>query len=545
VAWHPQLIEAGFGLKKDTPYTLTFYARCSTARHMVVNCMMAHDPWEDLGLWVDFAVGTSWKAYRYTFLASQDDPHARITFSSLRQGAYELAGVSLRPGGTFGIGAGERIEDGTLNVLRHDDHGTSASQRQDFIDFLYDTESTYWSGMYRFLKEDLGVRSLVSGTQMGYSPPGIQARLDYIDAHSYWNHPEFPGRPWDPRDWFIRNTALVNSPGGTLAALAAWRVAGMAFTVSEYNHPQPIVYAGEGLPMIAAFAAFQSWDGVFSFAYSHDQDYEPRHIPSFFDVKSVTPQIAHMPACAAMFIRGDVAPARAVVLAPVSAQRERNKLYETRTPWRLNAGEFGLDANLSLLHGLAMDLGKGRAFAPAVEPTRLAKDGKRYLSDTGELCWDATQPGAGYFTVNTPRTKLFTGFVRGRSVDLGGVGIKIGSTRLDWATLSLVCRDGKGFDHPGRILVAATGLAHNQGAVLQHLDGDKATLADHWGGDPELCEGITAEILLSVSADRVRFYPLDESGQRRKAVGVESSHGKALIHLGPGNRTVWYEVDVK
>ena len=43
--------------------------------------------------------------------------------------------------------------------------------------------------MYRFLKDELGVRSLVSGTQLGYSPVGIQAGLDYIDAHAYWNHP--------------------------------------------------------------------------------------------------------------------------------------------------------------------------------------------------------------------------------------------------------------------------------------------------------------------------------------------------------------------
>jgi hypothetical protein len=60
-----------------------------------------------------------------------------------------------------------------------------------------------------------------------------------------------------------------------------------------------------------------------------------------------------------------------------------------------------------------------------------------------------------------------------------------------------------------------------------------------------LCEGIPAEILLPVAADRVRFYPLDESGERRKAVPVEASAGKTQLRLGPQHRTVWYEVEVQ
>ena len=116
---------------------------------------------------------------------------------------------------------------------------------------------------------------LVSGTQLSYSPVHVQAGLDYIDAHAYWKHPHFPGRPWDPNNWYVENVAMVNSPGGTLTSLAARRVAGMAYTVSEYNHPAPNSYAAEGFPMIAALAAHQAWDGMFSFTYSHNTEFEP------------------------------------------------------------------------------------------------------------------------------------------------------------------------------------------------------------------------------------------------------------------------------
>ena len=177
--------------------------------------------------------------------------------------------------------------------------------KSDFVDSS-GTPSDYWWGMHRFLKDDLKVRSIVSGTQLSYSPVHVQAGLDYIDAHSYWHHPVFPGRPWDSANWYVRNFALVNAAdGGTLARLAARRVAGMAYTVSEYNHPDPNFYAAEGFPMIAAFGRFQKWDGIFSFTYSHSRDFEPRRLSGYFDIKGQTAKIAHGIAYAPFFLRGD------------------------------------------------------------------------------------------------------------------------------------------------------------------------------------------------------------------------------------------------
>ncbi len=100
-----------------------------------------------------------------------------------------------------------------------------------------------------------------------------------------------------------------------------------------------------------------------------------------------------------------------------------------------------------------------------------------------------SQPGAGYFTVNTPRSKLFTGFVRERSFTLGDVSLQIGKTRLDWATVSLVALDGKGFDAPGRVLVVATGLVQNTDAELESLGNDRVTLLQPLGARTWCCAG--------------------------------------------------------
>jgi len=245
-SWIPQLWHAGLAVKKGTPYTVSGYLRSTTPGKLGLNCMMAHQPWQRLGLSTNLAVGPEWKPFRVTFVAEQDDDAVRITFSSFRPATYEFAAISLRPGGIVGLEPGQNLEDATVPVLRRGRLNLTQAARHDFVDFLWDTERDYWWEMHRYLKEELGVGSLVSGTQLTYSPVHVQAHLDYIDAHAYWNHPVFPGRPWDGRNWYVRNLALVNAAdGGTLSGLAVRRVAGMAYTVSEYNHPAPNDFAAE------------------------------------------------------------------------------------------------------------------------------------------------------------------------------------------------------------------------------------------------------------------------------------------------------------
>ena len=542
VAWHPQLTNSGYAVKKGTPYTLTFAAKADQKRSLSVGAKQAHDPWKDVGLSAAIEIGPEWRTVRRVFTADSDDDNVRIGFSSFVPGTYELANVSLRPGGVVGLAKDQTLEDESVPVLKRGDLNTTEAAHADFIQFLWDTERDYWTGMFRFLKDDLKVRSLVAGTQLGWSPVHVQAALDYIDTHSYWQHPHFPGRPWDSRNWTVRNTALVNEPAGTLGGLAAKRVAGMAHTVSEYNHPAPNEFRGEGLPMIAAFGSLQGWGGIFNFAYSHNADFEPRRIQSYFDIKADPARMVHMPACTAMFLRGDVKPADTLVAASLTQQKELELLRSGNGAWGLNTTALGIDAKTSILHRLAMGLGSAPqkvVDAPAV------KDLKRFTSDTREIVWDVSQNGAGYFTVDAPRSKLFTGFVRGRAFDLGGVQLKIGKTQLDWATVTLTCLDGKSFDQPGRYLVALSGVVQNKGAELQRLPGDKVTLSDRWGSEPAMCEGVPAEITLPVAAARVKFYPLDEAGKRREPAAVAGAGGKTVLNLGPQHKTLWYEVEVK
>ena len=171
------------------------------------------------------------------------------------------------------------------------------------------------------------------------------------------------------------------------------------------------------------------------------------------------------------------------------------------------------------------------------------------LSDTRELCWNVEDPKNGYWTVDTANTKLFTGFPKGRTVDLGGVTIAVGKTKLGWATVSLVSHGATGFGEQGRpaaILLTATGLSHNGGATFTDEGGGAISCRGaHWGAGKTVCEGIRATITLPSPAAKTRCWALDESGARKAAVPVRDAGGRAEVALDPAYRTVWYELDVR
>lgn len=417
----------------------------------------------------------------------------------------------------------------------------SNQKMRDFYQFLFDTEQNYWLGMYNYLKNDLKVKSIVSGTQVGYSPPFIQAQLDYVDSHSYWCHPQLVGP-----EWKIRNESMVNYPTScTILQLANQRVWGKPYTVSEYNHPFPNQYGAEGQPMLRAYGRLQGWDGVFQYTYNHRLDFEPKAMTYFFDMIARTDVLVHMPACAAIFLRGDVHESKNSVIGSIDFSEYFNRLV-TKRNIGIGINSLGFNSLLPLLHKTAVNT-TGKVVS-ALDTVHKISDGQNvFISDTGELTWNIEQPGAGYWTVNTSNTKLFTGFPKERKIKIGNITLSIGKTRLGWATISLTSKNATGFgesDKPANILLAATGLVENKGMTIEHVSNNEIRLSD-WGKGPICVEGIPAEITLPANSLRTKCYALDPFGARKKEIPVVSSEEGIKIAIDPKYKTVWYEVEIK
>ena len=256
-----------------------------------------------------------------------------------------------------------------------------------------------------------------------------------------------------------------------------------------------------------------------------------------------------MPAMAAMFLRGDVAKYRELIVVPADERKYSERFFSNRyvTEDTQTASGAKVRYEHSLLHGVALDL-SGKA--PMPEDHGRAPAVK--VSDTGELTWSSAVKGAGYVTLNTPNVKMFTGFVAGRVFDLGGIGLSIGKTKLDWATVTLLSKDATGFGENGaaRILLAVTGFCRNSGSreTLSEVTEGMAYIAtrgDDWGRGPFMCEGVPLVLTLGADAARVTCQALDEHGNPKGEVPVAAdADGKAVVSVDSRYETVWYEIDI-
>lgn len=534
-SWHIQFNQPGLKFLADTPYTLRLRARSSVPVRASINSMQAHAPWKQL--WsVQQEFTPEWKDVELTFRVAEADDNGRVSISGLGGGklSLEVDDVSLTPGGVMGLKPGEAL--GSIPWFRHREFGVRTPEAQsDWVRFLWELEDEYWSGMYRYVKADLGVKCVVLGTQMGWSPAPVQAKLDAIDSHAYWQHPDFPRKPWDQDDWTIRNIPMAGRPdGGTLPRLGLSRVVGKPFLCTEYNHSAPNTYGAETALLIAAYAARQDWDGIFLFAYSHrGDDWGPGKITSFFDIDQHPAKMATLPAAAAMFLRGDVPRA-----AKASIARPRPDDWieagRLRGAWGLGGGAFGLSDEQALTDyvGVALD----DKAVPARSPG---------LDDPKAFAWTpGADQGSGRVIIDARRSKALIGSIKPGPAALGDVTIDPKPNRQDWAAITLTALDGDDFGSPGRILLTATGDAGNVG--MKWHDAARTTVGRDWGEGPSLVEGIPAEITLGVPAAKVKAWPLDERGRRRDRapLSVAGDAKTSRITIGPGSKTLWYEIEI-
>ena len=398
--------------------------------------------------------------------------------------------------------------------------------------------------MYRFIKDDLKVGAMVIGTVVGCSTPNLMARLDCIDVHAYWQHPVFPGRPWDPENWFVGNRTMVNERGGTLPGLALRRVLDKPFCVTEYGHAAPNIYAGEGSLLRGAYAAFQDWDYISTSRYSHHDDWGLRRIRNYFDIDQHPAKMMTMVPAAAMFYRGDVSPAREEVVAELDKEREIEGLGKSWAWELVHAGTAGVPKEAALLHRVAIAVEGVKKPVDALAPDASWAQADRFVSDTGELDWDLREKDHGVVTVNTPRSKAVVGFGGGKRFDLGGLVIEPGPTMEDgWSAITLTAMEGDLISGPARVLVTATGRAENSG---MGWNPEHTSVGSRWGEAPTLVEGIPARFTLPFTKKAVKAWALDERGQRKSVLAVGTGpKGRAIIAIGPGYRTLWYEIEAK
>lgn len=532
IAWSLQFMQTGLTLENGKPYTLRFKMRADKPWSISTAVRLGKAPWAFCGLRTPIEVGPKWRTYEWTFISQNAQAEAvRFELDFKNQlGVFHLAEPSLRPGGVFGLKEDQSLERG--NIALPFSGSSTLDCRFDLERFLGETERAYFAEMYRFVKEDLGVEAMVSGTQASYG--GLQGMLreasisDYCDMHSYWQHPHFPVRPWHSQYWYVPNLSMAETDGGgTLASLAWYRCLDKPFTVSEYDHPAPMWYNAELFPMIASFAAFQDWDGIYQFTYSNR--YEPKsyaepRITSFFSLFGHPGKKAFAPVAAVMFRMGAVAPGQGA--AEVVLPQDDADALAAREDYRLSS-QFGR-AVVARPVGFRLRKGKGDLETPSLD-----EPAKRVVSNTGQIVWDADQ---GVYSVNAPAVRLVVGRVGAHSYDLGDVSIQGDGPDNQWACIAVCALDGKPIGESQKVLIAAVSRVENTG-MRWNANGN--SVGKNWGEAPTVAQGVAAKIVLPRAG---KVVALDGTGKVGKEVDVNVAGGKACVRIGPEYETLWYGV---
>jgi hypothetical protein len=357
--------------------------------------------------------------------------------------------------------------------------------------FIMDLERSFYSGMHHFLKSTLGLKAHVAGnsdhnhSKSGYALLSSLSKLDLVDAHVYWQHPSYIRDPQTGTNRIqFKYTPMVNEPAmSTVAQLSRSAVSGMPFTVSETNHPFPSEYSSEGIPILAAYALLQDWDGVFYYTLEHGNPKEWNDkAPNPFDIYADPNKMTNMAAAALMFHRVDVARADSIIL------RDYNH-HEIIEGIRDNVGERpyytpGFNAVLSLIYGTRIGgfFREHEGYQPFATPNPI-------VSQTGELTWyhDNQQ---GMVTINTPRTQGMVGFVKNSGKELPNLRVNITN---EFSSIILSSMDMTPIAEADELFLAVTSKFE---LTNMRYNNDRTELAE-WGVKPGLILPVSGVISLT------------------------------------------------
>lgn len=532
--WKAQLQWKNLTFENGKLYTLSFAIRSDVPR--TIRYLTRHQlpDWEECGLSGSVKVTPEWTSHAVSFVAEHCvSNQTRIDFvlGNTPTGKFEMKDVSLREGGERGLLEGESLEQGTVGLRSRGVAGTARGE--DWFRFLGETERAYVAGMKDYIRQELKCRALLIDSQASYGGlVGVyrESLNDFVDMHSYWQHPSFSGKAWDPVNWSIKNTPMSSEPqsGANLGGLAAFRVEAMPFTVTEYDHPAPSHSAAEMFPMIASFASAQDWDGIFQFDWG-GANAQVGVVGSYFSLQNHPAKLAFLPAAALLFRRGDVPAlsASAVLTIPTNDLDARaSKERKMQQIWS-RAG-FGPAESLSHRQAVRFDAKPSSEAKPEIRRTG-------EVSGPGPIQWTAGNP----YQVDVPTAKIVVGMCGGRTFQMKDFDVAFSSNSSGFASLAMLAVDGKPLSESRQLLLTVAGNVENTGMGWNR---EHTSVGRVWGRAPTVCEGIGAKIGLKTKLGRYRLYALDGKGGRQSEVPVQVQDGSLVFTVGSAFQTLWYEL---
>ena len=430
---------------------------------------------------------------------------------------------------------------GTVRRLCPDDFaGANAKRFADEASFYTGIERSFFDEMRSYLRTELGVRQLILGNSdhnYGWSSlPVVAANtlLDITDSHFYWQHPD---------NGTVKNTPMVDEPDrSVIAHLSRGAVEGYPHLCTEVNEPFPNDYAAEFIPIVAAYARLQDWDGIFFYeyltwsgSYSKAESWTDQRQHSWFDMASNPVKMTQTALGALMFLRGDAQCARQTVTRKMTQAwllESIRQAGDREHPYWLPY----LPGRTALAHRVRIAELNGSQIAPAEGGESISQND--IVSDTGELTW-RTSPDGGRVLIDTPRHQIIIGRA-GESATSNCIF----RLTTPFAALQLASTDNRPVALTGQLLLAIGTRVANTG---QTWTDDSRTRPVEWGHAPVRIEPVEGAVVLRglSNARCVTTYPLDGNGQPGIGIRLAETEEGFLFRTEDCMPTPWYLVRVE
>lgn len=556
VDWHVQLMQGKHSLVQGQRYEISFWARARRPVKLNLSMMKEAPPWQNYGLNKEFTLNKTWRQYRASFIANANDENeARITFNlGERSNTIWIDRVEFRETAPVILDPGESLTLGSIGRPLRSDFGRYTENRLlDLLRFYYEIDSAYFTEMRRYLRDELSVRALVTGTAPWWAFLGdvaAQSGMDFIDGHYYWDHPWWPATPsWSSRGWVINNTPQVNALDN-LCRLAAMAVEGKPFTLSEYNQSFPNRYALEAPLLIAAFAAFQDWDAVYLFDYAGSSAaFSDKYTNSFFSLCGNPVKTAQLPVASRIFLCGQIEPARSQIDLPVNRDEILTGYAKNLVEADYYLAAHGFDRANTLIHRLritSFEATPGDNHAQAFSrPVPM----ERVVSDHKQLIWDRSDPSRAVLELHGPAVSGAVGFLKGRPFSFTGWSFHLDTKSPDHCAILLQPVDDRPAAEectstPESFLFTVWSEHRNTG---MRWNKNQNSVDDRWGQAPPRIRPVCLYARFQpLERAAVRLYALDETGARKKELkGVPDDEGVWEFTIDTGmEKTFWFEGEI-
>ncbi|MGE5457987.1 MAG: carbohydrate binding domain-containing protein [Methanococcaceae archaeon] len=533
-SWHLQFKQNGITLSKDTSYTIEFAAKSNGSKVIDVSLMRDDSPYTLYG-GTRVTLTTEWKVYTITIRPSESISTGRVSFQIPALGNYWFDDVKLYSAKTQVLLSGESIESANIRRIAFIEAGSFSDKRvQDMSEFYITVQNNFFADMKNYLKNSLGVKCPIVGTNWNTGPADmmVQNEMDYIDNHSYWDHPNFPNIPWSSTDWTIQNTSMIKDlNGGTIPSLfSGIPTANKPYTISEYNHPFPNRFQTEAPLIISSYSSFHDADGIMFFDYNSGSSFANDVVTSYFSIDRNNALMALMPSCAYSFRNSLISEALQQIIINYKKEDVLNLPKIDAGAWE---GISLFDKKLSLLHSVrtgSYNAGVSTDFKglPAVNTTI-------YKTDTDELTWNTN----GIFTAGS---KYFSG-ASGALNTMGNIqaGNMLIINAKDFATITWLPLTDDSLSVSQRSLLTVSTKQQNTNMIW---DGTN-TIHDKWGTAPTQISPLTAYLQLKMYADSVYIYPLDNKGKESNYTRIlPSSPNNFIVTINQGTtNTLWFGLE--